>query len=304
MEKQRSACLRGKENGGKVQIMKRILAVDDDLATLSQFHAQLENHYDVLLAKSGEQALEICLQEPPDLILLDVTMPDMDGLETIAAIKKKSLLNPIPVIFITASPDVAVEVMALKSGAVDFITKPVEQEILLHRVDLHLRLSAYQQYLEKTVRDLEDSIINSFSSMIEYHNEDTGGHVTRTARYVSLLGRVLQEREEFATELPDHVLDLIARAAPLHDVGKIGVSDVILLKPAMLDDEEFAIMKTHTSIGASMLQNMHARTPQHYLKYAILIAESHHERHDGKGYPKGLEGDDIPLCARMMAVAD
>ncbi len=285
--------------------MKRILIVDDNLVSLQQINVQLANNYTVMLAKSGAQALQICMEEVPDLIVLDIEMPGMDGFETIIKFKQHIALSQIPVIFLTGSHDTPTAVKALQSGANDFLTKPVERDILLHRIGLHLRLSQYQRNLEQTVRTLEDSLVASFSDMIEYRDRNTGSHVARTGKYVELLGRELMAEGLFANELSEHSLEMIMRAAPLHDVGKIGISDVILLKPDMLDDEEFTVMKSHTVIGARMLQNMYLRTPtQKYLEYAALIAESHHEKYNGKGYPHGLAGEDIPLCARIMAVAD
>ncbi|MDR1979249.1 MAG: HD domain-containing protein, partial [Synergistaceae bacterium] len=190
-------------------------------------------------------------------------------------------------------------------GAVDFVTKPIEKSILLHRIALHLQIAEYHRSLEDTVRNLEDGLVTSFSDLIECRDGNTGGHVVRTSRYVELLGRELRDRGMFADELTEKALEMMVRATPLHDVGKIGVSDVILLKPAMLNDEEFALMKQHTKIGADILRSMYQRTPtQHYLQYAIMIAESHHERYEGKGYLRGLKGDEIPLCARIMSVAD
>jgi putative two-component system response regulator len=266
---------------------------------------QLADNYKVLLAKSGAQAMQIVSRERPDIILLDIEMPDMDGFETIAKLKQSASLSRIPVIFLTANHDAATEIKALQSGAVDFITKPIEKSILMHRIKLHLNLSEYQLYLENTVRTLEDGIITSFSDMIECRDANTGGHVTRTGKYVEYLGEELRKKQIFPDDLTDKDLEMIVRATPLHDVGKIGVSDVILLKPSMLNDEEFALMKKHTTIGADLLRNMYKHTPtQSYLKYAILIAESHHERFDGKGYPYGIKGEEIPLCARIMSVAD
>jgi putative two-component system response regulator len=284
--------------------MKQILIVDDNLMSLQQISAFIEDAYDTVLAKSGEQALKICVKKIPDLIILDVEMPEMNGFEVMDQLKKNLLLSRIPVIFLTANRDSSTEVRALESGAVDFIVKPAEREILLHRIGLHLKLSDYQRYLENTVRDLEDNIVTAFSDMIEYRDESTGGHVTRTAKYVEMICRELTAAGDFPDELNEKAIELITRAAPLHDVGKIGISDIILLKPAMLNDEEFAIIKTHTTIGADLLRSMYQRTPQAYLEYGIMIALSHHERVDGKGYPQGLKGDAIPLCARIMAVSD
>jgi putative two-component system response regulator len=197
------------------------------------------------------------------------------------------------------------EVRGLESGARDFITKPVEKGILLHRIELHLRFSSYQVHLENTVAKMSDSVALAFAELIECRDENTGEHVARTSKYVGMIGRRLIEMGLFVEELTPTDLQMMVRAAPFHDIGKIAISDRILLKPDRLDDEEFTLMKQHTVIGEEILKNMMARTPtQQYLHYARMIAASHHERFDGKGYPRGLSGDEIPLCGRIMAVAD
>ncbi|MDR0234501.1 MAG: response regulator [Zoogloeaceae bacterium] len=290
-----------------------ILIVDDNLVNLKYIAGQIGENYRTILAKSGEQALRICASERPGLILLDIEMPEMNGFETIARLKEDVRLSDIPVIFLTANRDVDSEIRGLECGAVDFVTKPFNKLILLHRISHHLSFSRYQHHLEKTVRELEDSIVHGFSEIAEYRDVDTGGHIVRTSRYVEYLGQKLiewQNSEASASnqdivKLSPEELEMYVRAAPMHDIGKISVPDSVLLKPGKLTPEEFEIMKTHTSVGGQMLRKMYARAPtQHYLKYAIMIAEGHHERFDGKGYPNGLSGDDIPLCARIMAVAD
>jgi putative two-component system response regulator len=284
---------------------KQILVVDDNIASLKQIGAQLGSHYEISLAKSGALALDICRQEKPDLILLDVEMPEMDGFATIARLKEDPELKPIPVIFLTANHDTATEIRALESGAMDFITKPANKDILFHRLELHLQFAAYQCSLENTVRELENSIVTSFAELIECKDDNAGTHVLRTGKYVEILGRKLLEEETFGNELPEMDLDMIVRAAPFHDIGKIGVSDTVLLKEGTLTAEEYEEVKKHTLIGARFLQSIYERTPeQHYLKFAKLIAESHHEKYDGTGYPHGLAGDDIPLCARIMTAAN
>jgi putative two-component system response regulator len=283
----------------------KILVVDDNLSSLKQIGAQLGENYDISLAKSGALALQICMQEKPDLILLDVEMPDMDGFETLKRLRLNRYLGSIPVIFLTGNHDADTEVRGLQSGARDFITKPVEKRILLHRIGLHLRFASYQSQLETTVAKMSDSVALAFAELIECRDENTGEHVARTSRYVGMLGRRLIETGLFVDELTPTDLDMIVRAAPFHDIGKIAISDRVLLKPDQLDDEEFAIMKQHTVIGEEILTNMLSRTPtQQYLHYARMIAVSHHERFDGRGYPRGLEGEGIPLCGRIMAVAD
>jgi len=285
--------------------MKQILVVDDNLSILKQISAHLAGEYEVSLAMSGFLALQICMKGKPDLILLDVEMPDLNGFDVIARLKQNPSLNRIPVIFLTANHDTATEIRALESGARDFITKPVERSILLHRIELHLRLASYQTKTEEIVRTLSDSIALAFAELIEYRDESTGGHVIRTSRLMDMLGRELIKNNMFPEELNLPELQLMVRAAPLHDIGKIAISDQILLKADRLDDEEFSLIKHHAAIGGRILERMYKRLPtQHYLHYAALIAASHHERYDGTGYPDGLKGDSIPLCGRMMAVAD
>jgi putative two-component system response regulator len=282
-----------------------ILIVDDNMASLKQIGFHLAGSYEYSLVTSGAQALLSCVRDTPDLILLDVEMPEMDGFETIARLKKNPALNHIPVIFLTGARDVAGEVEGLESGAVDFIKKPVMRNILLHRIQLHLKIASYRSHLTASLREISECLAASFAELIECRDENTGGHVLRTSSYVELLGRELLSRGLFTDELSDSALEMMVSAAPLHDIGKISISDRILLKPARLDDEEFTEMKRHAAIGAEILEKMYERTPtQTYLRYAVMIAASHHERYDGKGYPNGLAGDDIPLCGRIMAVAD
>jgi len=285
--------------------LRSIMVVDDNLVNLKYIDTQLSGSYHVVLAKSGEQALGICVAERPDLILLDIEMPGMDGFQTIERLKSDTYLHHIPVIFLTAHRDTQTESRALETGAVDFITKPFEKSMLLHRLELHLKYSECQLQLERVVKELSDSLGASFSDLVECRDANTGGHVLRTSQYVGMLGKELRRRGLFQYELSDDQMAMIVRAAPLHDIGKVSISDVILLKPAGLTQEEFVVMKTHTTLGARILQNMFQRTPtQRYLEYAIMIAGGHHEKYDGTGYPNGLSGDDIPLCARIMAVAD
>ncbi|MDR2613449.1 MAG: response regulator [Deltaproteobacteria bacterium] len=282
-----------------------ILVVDDNLANLQFVRSQLSDCYRVALAKSGPQALAMAARSVPDLILLDIDMPGMDGFETMENLKRHHVLSRVPVIYLTASRDTETELRALASGARDFLTKPFEKEILRHRISLHIRFNQYQHHLEDTVKELEDSMVTSFSGLIECRDGNTGGHVVRTRQYVEILGGLLVDRGLFPEDLNRRELGLIVRAAPLHDIGKIGVSDAILLKEGRLTDEEYAQMKSHTVIGARIIDGMYRRAPtQHYLNYARKIAEGHHERWDGKGYPNGLAGTGIPLCSRIMAVAD
>ena len=285
--------------------MKSILIVDDNLTSLKQISVQLAGKYEVSLAKSGKLALQICAAEKPDLILLDVEMPEMDGFQTISRLKSDPELNQIPVIFLTGSHDPVTEVKCLEAGAMDFITKPANIDILLHRINLHLEFFAYQHQLESMVKELEDNIGISFAELVEYKDYNIAGHVMRSGIYAELLTAELFEAGTFRDELKKEDSGLIRRAAPFHDIGKIGVSDMLLQKMGSLTGEEYREVQKHTTIGARMLELIYNRTPtEYYLKMASMIAEGHHERFNGTGYPKGLAGDAIPLYCRIMAVAN
>ncbi|MCL2600334.1 MAG: response regulator [Treponema sp.] len=285
--------------------MKSVLVVDDSLPSLRQICSQLGDHYEVSLAKSGEQALQICATERPNLILLDVEMPDMDGFQTIAGLKQDPALSHIPVVFLTGSHEAATEVRCLEMGAADFIAKPANPEILRHRIDLHLQLSAYQLHLEHMIKELEDNISTTYAELLECKEFNIAGHLMRTSAYVELITRELLRRGTFGDALTKENADMMKRAAPFHDIGKIGVSDIILLKPSSLTKEEYAKLQQHTQIGGRMLRAIYERTPnQLYLKTAIEIAEGHHECFDGTGYPAGLAGNDIPLSCRIMSLAN
>jgi putative two-component system response regulator len=285
--------------------MKSILIVDDNLVSLKQISTQLEGSYEVLLAKSGELALQICSQEKPDLILLDVEMPEMNGFETIARLKADPEMCQIPVLFLTGNRDSATEIKCLESGAMDFITKPIVADILRHRIELHLQFSAYQHHLENTVKELEDNIGISFAELVEGKDYNIAGHVLRSGKLSEALAQKLFEDGTFAGELLPGDIGILGRAAPFHDVGKIGISDIILLKQGKLIESEYREVQRHTLIGEKMMDVIYNRTPnQRYLKIASQIAGGHHECFDGTGYPRGLSGDAIPLCCRIMAVAN
>jgi putative two-component system response regulator len=232
-------------------------------------------------------------------------MPDLDGFEVLTRLKSTPLLAKIPVILVTANHDIEIEARALELGADDFIPKPLERSVLIHKIRRLLELYRYQGHLESQVKELEDSIIVSFAELIEARDASTGGHVQRTSAYYNLICQELLKQGLFPNEVTKEKIPLLARAAILHDVGKIGISDSVLLKPSKLNNEEYRIMKRHTVIGADILDDMYRRTPtQSYLLYAKTIAWGHHERWDGRGYPSGLKGEEIPPTARIMAVAD
>lgn len=285
--------------------MKHILLVDDNLANLKLAQSLLQDYYKISLTKSGQQALAFCNKQRPDLILLDIHMPEMDGFETIKRLKSNPKTAKIPVIFLSATSSSEVESKGFECGAVDFITKPFAKSSMLHRIDIHLQLAGYQNYLEEVVKELEDSIIGNFSQLIECRHNETGGHVERTKQYVEVLVKEVKRSGNYLEVITDEYVEELSRAAALHDIGKIGVSDLILLKPGRLTDEEFEEMKKHTIIGERVLGQMMKKTP-HYKRLSLAqeMAVSHHERFDGKGYPYGLKGQDIPLSGRIMAIAD
>jgi putative two-component system response regulator len=286
--------------------MERILAVDDSLASLQQIGVHLGDRFDVLLAKSGEVGIAICEKEKPDLVLLDVDMPGMDGFEVLARLKANPETSRIPVIFLTGSGDSETEIRALQSGVVDFITKPVRKNILYHRIELHLRFAEYQSHLTDSIQNLKDNVTVAFAELVACRDGDAGGHILRTCKYLEILARVMRESGVYAGELGEEAIRSMTRAASFHDIGKIGISDTILLKPGALTKEEYERAKRHTIIGEKFLQNLYERTLSERvdLKYAEVMAGGHHERYDGRGYPRGLVGDEIPLCCRILSVVN
>ena len=298
-----------------------ILAVDDTPINLSLITGLLKNHYRVKVANSGEKALRIVHSDlPPDLVLLDVMMPDLDGIEVCRRLKKDPRTRNIPVIFLTAMSKSDDERIGLEAGAVDYITKPISPPILLARVKTHLQLKAGADFLKdknaylesevyrrtREVQAIQDVAIFSIASLAETRDNETGNHIRRTQYYVKALAIKLRDHPRFAGYLTDHVIDLLFKSAPLHDIGKVGIPDKILLKPGKLTPEEFEIMKTHTTLGRDAIEQAERQlgTPVEFLKLSKEIAYSHQEKWDGSGYPEGLAGDGIPVSARLMAVAD
>jgi len=303
-----------------------VLIVDDEPANLSVLSEVLRPYYQVRAAKSGEQALRVFEKKPfPDLVLLDVMMPEMDGYEVLSQLQENDETRRIPVIFVTALSDEVDEEHGLRLGAVDYIAKPIKPAIMLARVRAHLeikhtrdRLRSQNDWLEAEVsrrmeenQVLEQVTLNVILGLAETRDSDTGDHIARTQGYVEALGRALQKHPSYATELTDENLTMIVKAAPLHDIGKIGIPDSILLKPGKLDADEWAVMQTHTTIGAAAIERalennvaVGAAGSIPVLEIARVIAASHHERWDGSGYPAGLKGEEIPVAARLMALAD
>ena len=298
-----------------------VLVVDDTPDNLSLMGGLLRDHYHVKVANQGEKALKIAQgEQPPDLILLDIMMPGMDGYEVCRRLKANLHTRDIPVIFLTARADMEDERQGLALGAVDYITKPISPPILLARVATHLALKASADFLrdksaylerEVALRTLEvqaiqDVTIMAMTSLAETRDNETGNHIRRTQLYVKALAEHLRDHPRFAHVLTDRMVDLLYKSAPLHDIGKIGIPDAILLKPGKLTVEEFEIMKTHTTLGRNAIEEAERRLGMRvaFLSVSKEIAYSHQEKWDGSGYPEGLKGDAIPVSARLMAVAD
>lgn len=298
-----------------------VLVVDDTPEQLTLVSGLLRDTYRVKVANNGARALEIALsQTPPDLILLDIVMPDMDGHEVCRRLQSHAQTRYIPVIFLTVRSDIEDEQLGFSLGAVDYITKPISPPLMLARVATHLALKATADflrdknaYLEQEVQRrteemvvVQDVTILAMTSLAETRDSETGNHIRRTRHYVKLLAETLCEHPRFASALSAHAISLMYKSAPLHDIGKVGIPDRILLKPGRLTPEEFEIMKTHTTLGHAAIEHAeeeHGR-PVEFLRVAKEIALYHQEKWDGSGYPYGLSGEAIPLSARLMAIAD
>lgn len=264
-----------------------LLLVDDEATNLQVLRHILQEDYRLLFAKDGAKALEMAERERPDLILLDVMMPGMTGYEVCQALKVQAHLEAIPVIFVTALADVEDEAHGFAVGAVDYITKPVSPPIVRARVRTHLSLVRMDE-----LRQTRLQIVQRLGMAAEYKDNETGLHVIRMSHFSKVLALAAGYGEAAAEEL--------LNAAPMHDVGKIGIPDAVLRKPGKLDEQEWAVMRQHVEIGAQIIGE-HASG---LLRTAQRIALSHHEKWDGSGYPNGLSGEEIPLEGRIVAIAD
>lgn len=298
-----------------------VLVVDDTPANLALMSSVLRDHWRVQLANSGAKALELARRQAPDLILLDIMMPGLDGYETCRQLKADPHLCEVPVLFLTAMTQPEDELKGFACGGADFIHKPFNPDTVLARVRTQIEakagrdaLRSREQWLQAEldrrlaeVNRLRDATLNVMISFAEFRDEGTGFHVLRTQEYVRILATQLNTMPNPSRHMPVEQVDQVARAAPLHDLGKVAIPDSVLLKPGKLTEAEMTIMKTHAKSGWDMLR----RTAEHmgaegseYLQFGMQIARWHHERWDGTGYPDRLAGEAIPLAARLMAVAD
>lgn len=301
--------------------MNTILIVDDTPENLLLLSELLQPHYQVRAASSGRRALQVATTNPiPDLILLDVMMPEMDGYAVLAHLQADPRTASIPVIFVTALDRTSDEERGLKLGAVDYISKPIKPMIVLARVKAHIELKAARDLLQNRNANLEaevakrmqenlliqDVSIRALAHLAEIRDPETGNHLRRTQAYINVLAQHLREHPRFADFLTEQNIQAMVKSAPLHDIGKVGIPDHILLKPGKLTPEEWEIMKTHSRLGRDAIEQAERDTdqPVEFLRMAKDIAHYHHEKWDGSGYPSGLVGEAIPISARLMALAD
>ena len=298
---------------------RRIAYVDDNMTNLAIGRNMLKEHYEVYPIRSGKLLLEKMDQIKPDLILLDIDMPGMDGYETLRRLKKRYDLFSTPVVFLTALDDLASELIGLNLGAVDYISKPFSPPLLMKRIENHILMGEQSRMLKylnanlekevqkKTERvyNLQNTMLVTVTEMIEFRDNATGGHIERTQSFMQLLIDDLVSKDIYTDIIKQWDLELLLLSAPLHDTGKIAISDTILNKPGKLTAAEFEIMKKHVDFGVVALEHIEKNTYENsFLQYAKPIAGTHHEKWDGSGYPNGLAGQDIPLEGRLMAVAD
>lgn len=297
----------------------KLLIVDDDLVIIEAARRILHEEYKVASAVSGETAFQILDQMTPDLILLDINMPEMNGFEVLEQLKKRKDTKGIPVVFLTGVQGAETETKALEAGAEDFVLKPFTASVLKRRIKRCIQIRSYQKYLEtmvsaqteaiinreKQVGVIQEEMIKAMANIIESRDGSTGGHVKRTSKYVEILVTLLRKEGYAPMELTEYYAVMLCRAAYMHDIGKITVDDQVLRKPGRFTPEEYQKMKSHAANGGDIIRKtMSEIDDQGYVSIAADVATCHHERWDGTGYPGGLSGKEIPLGARIMALAD
>jgi putative two-component system response regulator len=285
--------------------MKTIFVVDDSDTNLSMAEAVLEDYYHVMTMPSASKMFSLLEKVTPDLILLDIEMPGMDGFEALKRLKSDSLSVDIPIMFLTGRNDAEVEARGLEMGAVDFITKPFSAPVLQNRIKTHLGIDEIIRERTSQLHRLQNSIISVLADMVENRDKGTGGHIERTSKYIRILIEEMKKRGVYSGEIDAWDVERMISSARMHDLGKISITDVIVNKPCKLTEEEFEVMKSHVCEGERIIDEIISKTGEgDFLRNAKLFAGSHHERWDGKGYPRGLKGADIPLQGRIMAIVD
>ena len=299
--------------------VKTVFVVDDDVTNLTVCVNALKSTHNVFSFSSGKLLLKRLEKQIPDLILLDIDMPEMSGFEVLKHIRGIGNAADIPVIFLTAKIDVDSELEGLSLGAIDYIFKPFSPLLLLKRIEVHLliedqkkKLTDFNNNLQemvnvktKTVVELQNAILTTMTRLVDCRDDATGGHIDRTQRYMEVLLKKGLECGYFRDESSSWDLSLLVQSTQLHDVGKIAIKDNILLKPDKLTDEEFEEIKKHTTFGEDVITEIQRNTEDHkFLEYAKIFAGTHHEKWDGSGYPRGLKADEIPVLGRTMAIVD
>jgi len=285
--------------------MKTIFVIDDNPVNLATAKQALSGSYRVLTIPSAERMFSLFSKITPDLILLDIEMPEMDGFTALAKLMANEHTTKIPVMFLTASRDSEMEAKGLALGAMDFISKPFSAPVLLNRIANHLHIGELVKKRTERIEQLQNGIVFTFADIVESRDKVTGGHIARTSQYIKILMNAMMNKGVYLEELVDWDLNMAIASARLHDVGKIAVSDLILNKNGKLTSEEFEEMKRHTMEGEKIIDQMIAQTGDAlFLRHAKLFAGSHHEKWNGKGYPRNLQKEDIPLQGRIMAIAD
>ena len=304
----------------------RIIIVDDNISNLTQGRNILKSFYEVFPAPSADKLFEILENVLPDLILLDVAMPEKNGYETIKELKANPKYRDIPVIFLTAKTDSDSELLGFDLGAVDYIGKPFNPPLLLKRIEKELLFVEQTRKLKESeaelkeivgnleasvlekvsaISDLQNSIISDVAELVEFRDKETGTHLLRTKVFLKILVEEMIRGGVYSHITENWDVDLLVSSSVLHDVGKIVISDSILLKPERLTPEEYELMKTHVSASIDIIERLMDNTAYNdFLKYAFAIAGTHHEKWDGTGYPIGLKGENIPLEGRLMALVD
>jgi len=296
-----------------------VLIVDDTEENVDILVEALGDDYELSVAMDGKSVLEYIKFNTPDIILLDIMMPGISGYEVCSQLKANPVTEEIPIIFLSAMTDIESKKRGFELGAVDYITKPFNVYEVQARVNTHLslmlvkhELSMQNVILEKKVTErtqelalTQETTIEAIAYLVEYRDPETGGHIKRTKNYVRILAKKLQENPKFTAMLSDDVIDNLYKSAPLHDIGKVGISDSVLLKTGKLTDEEFDEMKRHTMIGyEALFQAAQKLGENSFLENAMTLSRYHHEKWNGKGYPEHIHGEDIPIAGRIMAVSD
>ena len=285
--------------------MKTIFVVDDTKINLLDAEEALSEYYNVFTLSSASIMFDVLENVQPDLVLLDILMPDIDGFEALERLKSEKKHADIPVIFLTSQSDAVTEARGFKMGAVDFISKPFTKPVLINRIETQLNMeNKIRERTEKHLR-LQNSLVTVLANMVEGRDTLTGNHIERTTSYINILVNAMIERSLYVNEMRDWDIDTVVSSARLHDIGKIVVTDLILNKPDKLTAQEFEIMKTHTIEGEKLIDIIIKESgEENFLHSAKLFAGNHHENWDGTGYPYGLKGESIPLQGRIMAIAD